>query len=128
MNGIDEDPDHDGASNALEFAFGTDPLVSQGDTGLIRPELDIVEPGVGNSFAAIRFRARSAVSGVQYSAQVSTNLNDWASSDQANGPIAEDDIEMGDGSRRLRFRDRSPFGENSGSYLRAKADISAAHE
>ncbi|MEZ5327401.1 MAG: lamin tail domain-containing protein [Verrucomicrobiales bacterium] len=128
MSGPDQDPDNDGASNALEFAFGTDPLVSHGDTGLVRPELEVADGQGGASHAAIRFRARADASGVTYSAQVSHNLIDWTSGSQADGPVEVGNIEMGDGSRSRRFRDGAVLGENPSRYLRASASVSGVED
>jgi hypothetical protein len=123
LNQVDDDPDQDGATNGLEFAFGTDPLVANADTGRAAVFLDVVADGNGANFARIGFRARPEVSRVAYSADVSNNLNLWIPGGSAQAPQLDSDIEAGDGSRILHFRDPTNLNSPDGRYLRARADI-----
>ncbi len=67
ISGADADPEHDGVSNLLEFAFGGNPKLN--DAALIRPTFDIV----GNR-PRITFRCDSYRTSVTYTVESTSNL------------------------------------------------------
>lgn len=69
------DDDHDGLSNAVEYAFGLNPLTSTPSSALPQPTVN------GNNFSAT-FTQPAGVTGVTYGAQWSRNLTAW-------GPVTD---------------------------------------
>jgi len=95
---FDVDFDHDGRSNLLEFAFGTNPVVS--DAGPLvwdgiappTPGSPIVfegsQPGGGVQFTArfMRRKDHDTSGSVSYAWRFSSNLSDWESSNATPAP------------------------------------------
>ena len=95
-------PDSDGLSNLLEFAFGTDPTVSNGgsigySSGVVTPglPLPVLETITSNNvdFRAVFARRKEwAAAGLTYTVQFSPDLTEWV--DSADTPIL---LEIGSG-------------------------------
>lgn len=127
MDQAGDDPDQDGVPNGTEFAFGTDPLVANGETGRLSVTFSrLTDEDSGTEIASIEFRARPELSQVVYYADVSENLESWLSSGSELGPVLESSREVGDGSRLLRFTGKSDIRSVGSGYFRARADISGA--
>jgi hypothetical protein len=116
------DPDEDGRSNLLEYAFNSDPQVFDGP-GL--PGSLVVELEGGNHLA-IRFRRVTAASDIIYQVESSADLGEWqtgsAYSDSGETPVTEATTEVsreGDGLQTLIVRDNQPIGGGAG-FLRMK--------
>jgi hypothetical protein len=93
------DPDSDGLSNLLEFAFGTDPTVSNGSSiaygNGVTPGLPVLEPITSESvdFRAVFARRKEwAAAGLTYTVQFSADLSE--SVDSAETPTL---LESGSG-------------------------------
>jgi hypothetical protein len=64
------DPDGDGLSNLLEFAFATDPLAA----GSPWPVVDVVDTGAGQTALRLRFRRSGGATGLHYIAEAASGL------------------------------------------------------
>ena len=98
---LNDDPDSDGKPNLLEFAFGTDPAVSNGSSiayaGGVTPGLPlaVVETVTATTVdfrAAFGRRKDWAAAGLTYTVQFSSDLTEWV--DSADTPL---EIESGSG-------------------------------
>jgi hypothetical protein len=86
-----DDPDLDGMSNFMEFAFGLQPTV---------PDANPVEVTANAGTPAIRFMPLRDTSAVQYAVQFSDDLSDWESTPEviintAAGVMVEEDLPTG---------------------------------
>ena len=115
------DPDGDGIVNLLEFAFGSDPELSNHTTtngDSILPAVELVEEG-GDTFFEISWRQRSgettgsldfpfggyAVQGVRYVPQFSSDAEFWTDSRSApQGSQVGEPVDNGDGTHTYRMR------------------------
>jgi hypothetical protein len=93
--------DGDGNSNLLEFAFGTDPAVSNGGSigygsgvtpGLPLPVLETITSNNVDFRAVFGRRKNWSVAGLTYTPQFSADLTEWV--DSADTPL---EIESGSG-------------------------------
>lgn len=87
LNGILNDPDGDGMVNLQEFAFGSDPTVSQAGALSYVPGGAVTSPGVPmidgqpGAFRAIYARRKNYVAdGITYRVFFSADLQQWTSS------------------------------------------------
>jgi autotransporter-associated beta strand protein len=83
------DPESDGLSNLLEFAFGTDPTVSNGSSiaygngvtpGLPLPVLESITSESVDFRAVFAWRKEWAAAGLTYTVQFSADLSEWVDS------------------------------------------------
>ncbi|WP_367873923.1 hypothetical protein [Luteolibacter sp. Populi] len=75
--GQDADPDHDGLSNAIEYAFGTGPSEGGTDLALARVTPEIVQLG-GKNRLRLRFTLPANLPpDVHYEVEVSDDLDQW---------------------------------------------------
>lgn len=86
-----DDPDLDGISNFLEFAFGLLPTV---------PDASPVEVAANGGTPAIRFTPQRDTSAVEYTIQFSDDLSDWQTIPEvvvntAAGVLVEEDLPTG---------------------------------
>ena len=95
IGGFDADPDQDGLSNLEEFAFGTEPKLS--DTVCIEVVIE------GDVFKFRSPKVRQAA--VNYIGQVSSDLNTWETS-SADVVLEADEISS------LLFRDLTPISQS----------------
>ncbi len=72
-SGPTDDPDYDGAANLAEYAFGTDPLVSQGVGGAILP----LVTGTDGVFQVVLFEQAGHRPGVQIDLDATATLTNW---------------------------------------------------
>ena len=75
ISGALADPDDDGLSNLLEYAFNLDPLVA--DAALPGPVAEL-NPADGKTYLTLTFHRRLAVFGVTAQAELSTDLQTWS--------------------------------------------------
>ncbi|MDA0350023.1 MAG: hypothetical protein O3C43_22955 [Verrucomicrobia bacterium] len=108
-----DDPDGDGIPNAVEYAFGTNPLVAD-QVGAPEPEfLTGTELGLGNNdiYLTLTVRVKRDVPGVTVTPRASVSLlslNAGASNVVVmSGPVADGDYDI--------FQYRSAFSVNAGS-------------
>jgi hypothetical protein len=64
------DPDGDGLSNLLEFAFATDPLAA----GAPWPVVDVVDTGAGQTALRLRFRRSATATGLRFTVEATSGL------------------------------------------------------
>jgi autotransporter-associated beta strand protein len=64
------DPDGDGLSNLLEFAFATDPLAA----GARWPVVDLLDSGAGQTSLRLRFRRSATATGLRFTVEVTSGL------------------------------------------------------
>lgn len=64
------DPDGDGLSNLLEFAFATDPLAA----GARWPVVDLLDSGAGQTSLRLRFRRSVTATGLRFAVEVTSGL------------------------------------------------------
>lgn len=64
------DPDGDGLSNLLEFAFGTDPLAA----GAPWPVVDLLDSGAGQTSLRLRFRRSATATGLRFTVEATSGL------------------------------------------------------
>ena len=70
MAGPMDDNDQDGVANAIEFAFGLDPLSFNSSS-------DLPQPIFGLDFATVSFAPQPTQPGTLYQIEWSTNLTTW---------------------------------------------------
>jgi uncharacterized repeat protein (TIGR03806 family) len=73
LHGADLDPEHDGATNFAEFAFGGDPLASN--------VFPVPLNRAADGSVTLSYTARQAPAGAVYQVQVGDNLTGWADAD-----------------------------------------------
>lgn len=66
----DSDPDFDGLSNLIEYAFGTNPTIPT-------PSSDLPQPVIYDNLWEVSFTAPAEAIGLTYGAEWSTNLISW---------------------------------------------------
>lgn len=86
-----DDPDLDGMTNLMEFAFGLQPTV---------PDINPIEVTTNGGRPSIRFTPQRDTSAVLYLVQFSDDLSDWVSIPEvvvntANGIMVEEDLPTG---------------------------------
>lgn len=74
--GTDDDDDHDGQSNFMEYAFGLDPA----DPSSLQPIIGQIDPSTGMLGYT---RRKPTLTGLGYTVWTSTDLTSWAADDQA---------------------------------------------
>lgn len=112
MNGPDQDPDHDGRSNLIEFAFGTLPL--QADS--VSSEKTDLATVSGERYLQITIpRQRNHLSSI--SVEVSSDLKNWYSG-------TSNTVEVANTPNSLVVRDLTPGGPGMPRrFMRAKAVV-----
>jgi hypothetical protein len=107
------DPDKDNVKNNVEWALGLNPTLNDaapwvaGKAGLPVQAWQNVN---GNDYLSLQVRRPIGRIGVTYSAEVSSDLNNWNPALQEGQPASN-----GDGSETVIFRDTMP---RSGATLR----------
>lgn len=115
------DPDHDGVSNLLEYAFGLDPT-SGNLIGMLEP---ITVEVNGQTFAAVRFIARNDDPDLLISAEATDTLNsaDWQPLTES---VPQDQTDISSGFQRFVIRDTHPFSLGLHKFFRLRANLSGA--
>jgi hypothetical protein len=102
--GPDDDDDNDTLENAVEFAFGLDPLRSDSSAAL-------PQPVYGPSSATVTFTPLAAQPGILHQLDWSRNLTDWTTVDGTrSGALLEFTIPTA-GERSIFLRHRIEVGE-----------------
>jgi hypothetical protein len=70
------DPDHDGRSNLMEYALGTNPFNSADNQSGLQP---LLPQASGSPYLAIQYKRRKDVIGLQYVPEVSVDNRTWLS-------------------------------------------------
>ena len=107
------DPDNDGVSNFLEYAFGGDPKVS--DPG-IGPKSLIWEEE-GENYFGLSFRKRLGANDLHYLIEYSTDLVSWNLETET---VLSDIVNHGDGSVTETYRISKINGSGINQFLRVK--------
>lgn len=109
ISGDTADPDHDGAPNLLEYALGTDP---------VRANSAPLTVAIVDGHLTLTYRRRAPGAGVDYLAEVSSDLLHWTA-----GSVAVDDTfleDLGNGFSINEARDIAPAASASARYLRLR--------
>ncbi|MCX6879883.1 MAG: Ig-like domain-containing protein [Verrucomicrobia bacterium] len=110
------DPDGDGKSNLIEYAFGLDPLTPDG--ALVTPEM--IRLG-GLDYFGMRVRQRRDDPALSFIPQASPDLAGWN-----QGPAhirTVDSIAKGTSFAESLYRDTNPVGSSPGQFLRMGVEI-----
>lgn len=103
VSGPDADPDGDGLANAIELAFGSDPLLrSPGSLPQIAIE-DIEVQGQTDPYLTITFTRVPSLPGYIVRPQFSGNLQSWS-----NSAVLLSSVMNGDGTETVSYRDLLP--------------------
>ncbi|HLS28600.1 MAG TPA: hypothetical protein VK041_08105, partial [Opitutales bacterium] len=108
ISGPNADPDGDGITNLLEYAFGGNPLDSDRS---ILPFTATAEEG-GEEYLTITFTRPSDID-LSYEIEASGDLDVWG-----GGAVLFDSIAHGDGTITETYRDSEPIGESGRRFLR----------
>lgn len=108
------DPDGDGLNNFGEYAFGTDPGTPRGS---IPSGIGFFTEG-GQTYATVNFRRLTAAMDAQYSAEFSSDLQNWTVNPLPAGAPAD----PANGMESVTFRDPVPSGPKR--YIRIRAQRS----
>ena len=127
------DPDRDGLSNSLEWAFNTHPLVASGN--IPSPGIGLAEPTEGNApVVSIRYRqwldgsGRPGIDystgGLTYSLQQSPSLQyeSWQTLDEANISVHARDVHHGTGTETLTLHIQRPSTDDWPVFYRVRID------
>jgi hypothetical protein len=115
------DPDHDGMSDFLEYAFGANPAVA--DVGERGPQQGVVTVGE-ETFLSLGFYRRVEAPELVYRVRESPDLSFWDDLDLAQQIIGPP-LDMGDGTEFVQVRGTIPLsGPNAApsGFLRVVVD------
>ena len=116
--GINADPDSDGVSNILEYAFGMNPRAA--DVWLMPSSGQVSVNGA--NYLTITFRElQGSTSGVVYAVQESTDLSSWSAVDSVTNLVAGP-IVQSDGTNLLTVRGNFPLGSGR-AFLRLNVTV-----
>ena len=114
ISGNEADPEFDGFTNLMEYAFGLEPKL-YGPAGHL-PAV-YMERINGLDYLALRYRRPlDGRHGLVYTVQVSGNLLGWASGPTATTVVGI--LPNGDGTETVSVRDNLPTGNQSQRYIR----------
>jgi hypothetical protein len=109
-NGANEDPDHDGLMNLMEFALDTHPLQSGSS-----PLTHTLATVAGGRHLQLDVPKNPLASALVYRAEVTSDLNGpWSSDVQTAVEIIQDD------AARLIARDRTPVSSATRRFIRLR--------
>ncbi len=113
------DPDGDGLANALDYAFGLDPLTP---TSSLAPQLGI-STNAGGPWLTLTFREMPSLADAAYTVESSADLVHWNSGTAA---IAIDSRTLlTDGAEQVVARSLAPIGATSYGFLRVSVDLAS---
>jgi hypothetical protein len=114
--GFTADPDADGVRNLVEFALGMNPTVSNtASFSSLSPGLPIglIKNFGGTNFLSLAVKHPVGRLGISLRAEVSSDLQTWATGVLDGSPISN-----GDGTETLYFRDVVPASGNNQRFIR----------
>jgi len=120
VSGLSADPDGDGVPNALEFAFGLDPL-RYDDSGM--PEARIETDEAGERRLSIRFEKPTTVSQLEYIVEVSEDLANWLGSEAR---VSETSLGVENGKELIEGRSLTPLSETANGELFIRVRVEPA--
>ena len=112
LNSPDDDPNSDGVTAILEFAFGTD--LSDLPVFSLLPQVGL-SPVDGADHVTVSYRARSGATGISYGLEQSSDLNSWS---DALGFSEIQRVDNGDGTENVILRSNGPIAQETDTYLR----------
>jgi hypothetical protein len=107
------DPDNDGITNFLEYAFGGDPKISDSSIGT----KSVILEEDGEDYFGLSFRKRLGANDLNYLIEHSTDLVSW---DLATEAALSDIVNHGDGSVTETYRISIINDSGTSQFLRVK--------
>jgi len=111
VSGDAADPDGDGVPNLVEFALGREPKTPEAPITGATTEIG------QDAFLSLTFTRRVDLGLVTITPQACTNLTSW---DAEAAPVLHSNIDHGDGTQTVIYRDTVPVDSSSRRFLRIK--------
>lgn len=108
------DIDQDGLSQLEEFALGGDPNANDLNR---HPTTALVED-TGSSYLEISLTRPKNLQGISYTAQTTTDLNDWPSDSSGIVNATPSPVDNGDGTETLTYRRSQAISESNSAFMR----------